>query len=48
MQNIEQQFRPKIFRYTAVRNFLTKLFAHTKPDFSISAKSIDYYQFLFV
>ncbi len=48
MAGLTQIFRPRIFRHTALKNFLQKTLAELNPDLSIAAKSIDYYAETFV
>jgi len=44
---VEQVAKPRIFRPTALRTFLTKICAEMNPEMSLSAKVIDYYSEVF-
>jgi hypothetical protein len=48
LYSVENVFKPRIFRHTSLRNFLSKTLAELNPDLSLSAKTIDYYSELFV
>ena len=48
MDTAEQVFKPRIFRHTALKNFLQKTLAELNPDLSVAGKSIDYYSETFV
>ena len=48
MDTADQVFKPRIFRHTALKNFLQKTLAELNPDMSLAGKSIDYYSEIFV
>lgn len=48
MQNLEMVFKPKIFRPTSLKNFLTKMLAEMNPDLSIQGNTLEYYSEIFV
>ena len=43
MISLNQVFKPRIFRHTSLKNFLTKTLAEMNPELSFSSKSIDYF-----
>jgi len=48
LTQLEQVVKPRIFRHSALKNFLQKTMAEMNPDLSVAAKSIDYYAEMFV
>lgn len=47
LYGVEQSFKPRIFRHTALRNFMSKTLAQMNPDLSLSNKAIEYYAEVF-
>lgn len=41
-------FQPRIFRHTALRNFLATSLAELNPDLSLAGPTIDYYTEIFL
>jgi hypothetical protein len=48
MDEIEMLYRPKLFRHTALKNFLARSLAELNPDLSLQANTIDYYSEIFL
>lgn len=48
MLNLEMAYNPKIFRHTALRNFLSKSLAELNPDLSLQGTTVDYYSEIFL
>ena len=48
LTQVEQVVKPRIFRHTALKNFLQKTLAEMNPDLSVAGKSIDYFAETFV
>ncbi|CDW79121.1 UNKNOWN [Stylonychia lemnae] len=48
IKNLESVYKPKIFRHTALKNFLAKALAEMNPDLSLQGTTIEYFSELFV
>lgn len=48
LEDSQNIFKPKVFRHSALKNFLKQTLTEINPDFSYSASSVDYFCELFL
>lgn len=48
IQDLEMTYQPRIFRHTALKNFLSTSLAQLNPDLSLAHTTVDYYSEIFL
>ncbi len=48
MRSLNMLYKPRIFRHTSLKNFLTKTLAEMNPELSFSSKAIEYFAEIFI
>ena len=48
VEELEMRVKPRVFRHTALKNFLTRTLAEMNPDLSIQGTTLEYYSEIFI